>query len=360
MLSPLAATIVGEVGDKALNVVKALTQKEKSLLDFIRVGQVTPMVIVDSDIRHNPTTKDILHVLSTLFTAYYMQALVYEDLIDDVRITQRLEKFNPAQSKPLFKSIGLESLGGYGLGPTTKAGLEAYDKGRTGGGSDVFTKENTAELYEDRSLAVGKTITIKLHDRAGNPRPTPVTIRLVPMTMDSSALLSAYSLGSRWNTESERKHRVNQGELHWFWDYWLKRDLIREHQRALVNDKSGVYAALSDRRSSKLVSAIVNGEQSVAAAAAMSIVSAKTAKELERRLGGKLSNYKTREQLFESTGLMLMVVFDPNFEQMTFYYSGTPDASQLSVSEVKSSGKKQDVNVMELINTFMNKGAPSF
>lgn len=357
MLAPLAATIAGEVGEKALNVVKALTQKEKSLLDFIRVGQVTPMVIIDSDIRHNPTTKDILHVLSTLFTAYYMQALAYEDLIDDVRITQRLEKFNPAQSKPVFKGFGVESLGGYGLGGS-KPGLEAYDKDR--GAESVFTKENTTELYEDRSLAVGKTIIIKLHDRAGNARPTPVTIRMVPMTMDSSAMLAAYSLGSRWNTEAERKHRVNQGELHWLWDYWLKRDLIEEHRQALLKDKSGVYAALSSRRSSKLMSAIVNGEQSLAAAAAMCVMSAKTAKELERRLGGKLSNYKTREQLFESTGLMLLVVFDPNFDQMTFYYGGTPDASQLSTNEVKASGKKQDVNVMELINTFMNKGAPSF
>lgn len=358
MLSPLAATVIGEVGEKALNVVKALTQKEKSLLDFIRVGQVTPMVIIDSDIRHNPTTKDILHVLSTLFTAYYMQALAYEDLIDDVRITQRLDKFNPNQSKPVFKNFGVESLGGYGLGGGAKTGLEAYDKDR--GAESVFTKENTSELYEDRGLAVGKTITIKLHDRAGNPRPVPVTIRMVPMTMDSSAMLSAYSLGSRWNTDSERRHRVNQGELHWLWDYWLKRDLIREHQQALLKDKSGVYAAMSDRRSSKLMSAIINGEESLAAAAAMCIMSSKTAKELERRLGGKLSSYKTREQLFQTTGLMLLVVFDPNFDQMTFYYTGTPDVSQLSTNEVKASGKKQDVNVMELINTFMNKGAPSF
>lgn len=360
MLAPLAANLIGEVGDKALNAVKVLTQKEKSLLDFIRVGQVTPMVIIDSDIRHNPTTKDILHVLSTLYTAYYMQALAYEDLLDDVRVTQRLEKFNPAQSKPMFKSFGMESNGGYGLGGVSNTGLEAYDKSAAPKGESVYTKENTTELYEDRSLAIGKTITIKLHDRAGNPRPIPVTIRLVPMTMDSGSLLAAYSLGSRWNTEEERKHRVNEGELHWLWDGWFKRDMIEEHRRALLSDKSGVYAALSDRRSKKMISAIVNGEQSLALAAAMTVMSARTAKELERRLGGKLNSFKIREQLFETTGMMLLVVFDPNFDQMTFYYAGTQDASQLSVSEVKSNGKKQDVNVMELINTFMNKGAPSF
>jgi hypothetical protein len=360
----LAPNAVGAVAGAAATIAtraaRVLTGREKSLLDFARVGQVAPMVIIDSDIRYNPLTKDILHVLSTLFTAYYMQALTYEDLIGDVTITKRLEKFNPGQAKPFFSSFSFESNSGYGL---PGFGMEAaYDKSADSKskGSDVMSKDNINEMYEDRSLAIGKQLSVKLSDDKGGQRSVPVTIRLVPMVMDSMPLLAAFSIGSRWNSQSERKHRVNMGELRYLADYWLKLDVIEEHRQALLKDKSGVYAALSGRRSSKMLAAIASGDEPLASAAAMAVISAKTTKELERRLGGKLSSEKIRNAMFAELGLMILVVFDPTYEQMTFYYRDTPDATHLTANEVKSNGKKQDVNVMELINTFMNKGAPTF
>lgn len=359
MLDPLVSTAVGVATNVAKRAFGALTGREKSLLDFTRVGQVTPMVIVDSDIRFNPLTKDILHCLSTMFTGYYMQALAYEDLIDDVKITDRLDKFNPSASKPFFKSFSFESNGGFGLPATTVASMEAYDKG-TPGRSEVVSKDNINEMFEDRSLAVGKMITVKLHDRAGQQRPVPVTIRLIPMIMDTQPLLTAYSIGSRWNTQTERKFRMETGELSKVADYLFKADMIEEHRQALLKDKSGVYGALAQRRTDKLLGQIADGKESMAAAAAMTIISAKTAKELERRLGGKLSNYKVRERLFDEHAMMILVVYDPGYDQAVFYFRGSPDASELSANEIKVSSKKQDVNMMELINTFMNKGAPSF
>lgn len=348
------------VGGVAKRAVEVLTSEEKSLLDFTRVGQVTPLVIVDSDVRYQPATKDILHVLATLFTGWYMQALAYEDLLGDVKITERLDRFNPNVNKSFFKAFSFESHTGMGLPPTTQASLEAYNTATPAKAPEVVSKDALNEMTEDRSLAVGKTITLKLHDRLGQPRPVPVTIRLIVMAMDSLSMLAAYSIGSRWNTTAERKHRVNMGELRWLADYWFKFDMIEEHKQALLKDKSGVYANLANRRTDKLLNAIATGDKSLVSASAMCVISAKTAKELERRLGGKLSTYAIRQQLFQQTGLMILVVYDPFAEQTIFYYRDTVDASQLTVNEIKATSKRQDIDVMSLVNTFMAKGAPSF
>ncbi len=368
-LAPAAIGSVGAAADLAgrfaQRAKRVLTGREKSLIDFARAGQITPMVIIDSDIRYNPLTKDILHVLSTLFTAYYMQALAYENLIGDVTIAKRLEKFNPGSAGSTTRTLSFESHGGYGLPGMQGTGFEAaYDNGKSdskdGKKVEILTKDNMNELHEDRSLAIGKILSIKMADAQGGTQTVPVTVRLQPMVMDSGPLINAYAMGSRWNSQSERKHRVNMGMLRYIEDYWFKMDMIKQHRDALLADKSGTYAVLSDRRTKKLLDGLISGKDSAASAAAMSVISAKTAKELERQLGGKLSNYNSRAKLFNELSLMILVVFDPTYEQMTFYYRDTVEETRLTAAEIKSNSKKQDVNVMEIISTFMNKGAPTF
>lgn len=345
--SSAAVTAVGRA-------VSAITEREKSLIEFSRKREIMPAIIIDNDIRHLPVIKDACHVLVSLFTAYYLQAVAGEDMLGDVTVNQRLDKFNPGRSSLPQGIVTIESR----LPVYNGISCEAYNNGGQGG-QKGSPRDNFKELREDGNLAVGKVYTVDLHDTKGNLRKVPITVRSVPLSMDSDAIVAAFSEGSRWNTPTERYHRMRSGDISFFGDWLLKLDRIQEHQRMLAKDTSGVYKMLSRRRSLNIINQIINGDASMATASAMMIMAAATGDELGRRLGGPLSNFAIRKQLFDVTGLMVLVTYDPKWNKFKFYYRDTVEVGDYMADEIKSASKKTDVNVAEMVNTFMSRGVPN-
>lgn len=346
------SSIVSAVGNGLREILGNQMGQQRSLVDIARAGQVAPYCIIESDLRFNPNTKDLLHVLTTLFAGIYLMAQQYEDNLGDVKIIQRLDKFNPAR-KPMLSSESLDSTFEQ-FGMIT---MEAYDKSNRKAPDPLTTpinnSDNSEAFTEDRNLAVGKVVQVEMHDKSGNLRKVNISIGLHPLVMDSESLLYAFSRGSRSNSSEERFLRAWHGDISWIADWLFKRDLIHEHRKALFNDKSGVVSAMSRRNTSNLMAAITSGEPSLAAASSILVVSATTAELLERRLMGRLSLPETRDTFFAQTGLMILVVYDPKWERYTFYLRDQNEGIKLAHSEIKSKSKKSSEDLGPLLEQLL-------
>jgi hypothetical protein len=112
-------------------------------------------------------------------------------------------------------------------------------------------------------------------------------------------------------------------------------DIIKQHRRALIKDKSGFFQDTLKRRRENRLSAIASGSASVADASSMVVLTARTAKEIESRLGGKLSNMKVRQQLFDETVIMLMVVINDDGKRIKLIYSNSDIESDMSKEHIR-------------------------
>lgn len=339
--------LVDKTADHIGAVLKTLGGKERSLLDYAKKGRIEPHVIIDSTIRFNPNMKDLLQTLTTMFAGVYFQAIKFAGLLDNVTIMRRLDQFNPSRS---FTTESIDSsFQGFGL-----LSLEAYNDGSKGDKPerpvlDVDGKDGAAELTADASLAVGKMLNLKLSDGST----VPVTIGLVPLIMEPEGITYLLSRGSRYNSGFERFWRAWYGDINWISDWMFKMDLVKEFKRAIDTDKSGVINRIENRRTNNLIAALVSGKESIASASAMLVVSANTMVQIEKRLGGKLSSDDTRNTMFEMTGLMILVVYDPKWERFTFWLRDQPEPRTFQLSEIKAGGKKNNGDITALVEALM-------
>lgn len=130
-------------------------------------------------------------------------------------------------------------------------------------------------------------------------------------------------------------------------DMMFATDLIDAHREALVKDKSGNYAEIIRRKNKNKLSGLIGMNPSVATASNIMIISKETADQIEGGIGGKLADYKIRQRVFKDTYLILMVIVDQRWEQVTIYHRGIQLPTQLSFRDLKSNGQGNlDVNDM--------------
>lgn len=341
--------LVDATAERVGMVLKTLGGKERSLLDYAKKGRIEPHVIIDATIRYNPNMKDLLQTMTTLFSGIYLQAIKFAGLVDNVSIMRRLDQFNPA------RSIAMESIDtsfqNFGL-----LSLEAYNDGSKGKGDgksrpelDVDGTGVAGEVSLDLGLAVGKVLSLKLSDGST----VPVTVGLLPVIMQPEGIEYLLARGSRYNSGFERFWRAWYGDINWISDWALKMDLTRDFKRAINSDKSGVIERMENRRTNNLIAALVSGKESIATASAMMVVSANTMVQVERKLGGKLSSDDVRDTMFEMTGLMMLVVYDPKWERFTFWLRDQPEARTYQLSEIKAGGKKSNGDITALVEALM-------
>ena len=158
----------------------------------------------------------------------------------------------------------------------------------------------------------------------------------------------------------ERWYQWRSGQIEFFRDLVLCQDLIDEHKKNLMKDKEGYYDAILRRRANNAASSILSQNASVATASNIVVVSADTITKLELSINGSIKNFKVRQKIFETTYLMLMAVVDKQWERVTFYHRGIPDATTVRLADMKIANKNTGPNVLDILNAFKAGSAPAF
>ncbi len=313
-----------------------------SVIDLAKPAQVQPVVILDAACVNLEMIGDVLNTVHSIFASYYLQAFqLMGTSIDGITVGAKLAQFNPSM-------LSFESYQ-YKL-PTTHTNLS------------LESKKETNE-FRDNNLAIGKIykVTIKVDAKEVD---IPVAIRLMPTIVSSAYIADIATFKNSTDMSlSERWHAVKSGRLSFIKDFILCNDLIDKHRNKLIKDGDNVYSTMLakelDQASNNVKQLLLTGNSTpkYGVISNIAIIDIDTAAAMENKIHGKLKNPKTREMIFDNTNLMMLVVIDPEWERMTFYYRNMIESSNVSTKDLKQVNKQD--NAFDILKSFLSGSAPS-
>lgn len=331
-----------------------------SLIDITKVARVEPICLVDADVLNIDYLPDVMQSLQSIFSGYYLQAISLTSKIGNVSLASKLAPLNPNRSIfESFKSDFRLSVESYKHRlPTTKNNLAMAMEAKEV--EEGASKEANKTMLEMSNLSIGKLYDVTIVDGAQNAK-IKVAIRLMASSIPSSVMTSLLSFKDQFDMDmKERYHAWRAGRLSFIKDLVLCRDLIDKHRSALIKDKSNVYAQIVNRENNNFKSGLFNKNPSLATASNLAVVSSDTIAMVEQKIGGKMSNFKTRQQIFDNTNLMIMAVVDKAWERVTWYHRGIQESTTTSIRDIRVSNKGSGGSeVMDIMKAFMAGSSPS-
>lgn len=390
---------------------KVMASTPQSLAAFTKSARIAPYVLIEEPLRQQPYISDILHAATSIYAGYYLTAVSLLGDVSGVSVLEKLDRINP--NRPMdalgrsgkrlmsmttedFK-LGLPFKGrphvkgswGYSqeshrfmpepllameakvtettvevtVGETTNADGSTTTKTTTRQPEDVINspglnRDTLLAAKEASSLAVGKLLEVRMVID-GQQLTVPTMVTLFPNTSDSESFAHILSLHEQAHSVRERWHDWRSGNISFWSDFVMMRDIIKKHRRVLVKDKSGYYAAVSRQSRNHRVASILD-TPSLAEASNILVFTNTCARRAEAVIGGKLSDFGVREAVFEKTQAMIMFVVDRDREMVKIYHSGIEMANELSVRELKVANKNTGPDVAEILKAYQLGNAPSF
>lgn len=348
--------VITEVRDNFTNYYTT-----KSLPEATKLTRVEPLTIVSRDLLNTDYLKDVNQALLSLFAAYYLQAVSVLSTINDVEVIRVLDSLNPDRDETGFLfgekasteahvSTSLENYK-YEL-PTSKSVALELDK------SDKEQLNNVTNLSVGKMLDVNMQYKKDTADKEQIKITVPVSVRLMVSLLPTASITHILAFKTEDTSLVERFHAWRSGRISFIKDLIFCQDLIDEYKKAIIKDETDTMEEIMRRVNNSKKFGLLTKNPSLVSASNLFVVSEVVAKEIESKLGGRLSNFKVREKAFDNTYAMIIAVVDREWDRVTFYTRGIKSSTDLSVKEIQNSGKGKGADIGDILKSFqMGMGA---
>lgn len=379
IVSGLASAYLGAGFDKekASSAANAITEfSASSLVEFSGVARVEPITAIDSALIPYDFTTDVLKMLNSVFVGYYLTAGAMATNVGRVKTTQLLDKLNPSRSAAF--NVANSILLNPSLEDNTNNTVNDSDLSEIIDASNtvmsipkklpVYSEESNAgfsgmragaDLTTVANLSVGQMVTLSVSD-GENSRDIPITVRLIAYPTPSKTMERILKWSEKDNSLKSRVSAWRAGELSFWRDLVFMRDIFAERLKALKQDKSGLFEAMTGRVAKNMVAGMMSMTPSLGTVSSIAVVSEDTIRNVEREIYGKVSDFKTRQRIMNATGIMLLAVVDPVHEFVTLYTYSIALPSEFSIKQIKSATKGSGPDISELIKLIQAGTPPSF
>lgn len=358
-----------------------------SLADLSKLAEVEAITVIDNSLTVYDSTTDVLKYLNSLLAGWYLSSAAILTDTGRIKTVQLLERLNPAKS-PSFAvansilSAGVASMASSEIEvgtdvkplsflPTTSTSLEAATNLPSTGSAKVsgdkdterttkFGASNAADLTTVQNLSVGQRVTLSISDGKAS-KDISVGIRLITVPVQYNLLKTIMGWSEKDNRLKSRISAWRAGELSFWRDLVLMRDIFTERRRILMNDKSDLLTSMLGRQRNSMIHSVMTLTPSVGTMSSMMVISSDSVRQIEREvLNGRLSNFATRQRVMAATGLMVLAVVDPMSELVTVYVHTQALPSEFSIKQMKSASKGGSSDLGEIIKLMNQNQMPNF
>lgn len=376
-----------------------------SLADITKIARVEPITLISSNLTGVKELYTVLHGVLNIYTAYYWQAVsILSTQIYDSRILKILDKTNPDRDLKTFLTSGQLAFENYGRGIRTlslenckyrlpmlksdkKLSLESMKLNDFGYSDDPDSEDNSnkatltsavskIDSFDKLGMTVGKIIEItfsnggaskdKGHhkdkdDKHEQGRSTvPVVVKLDTMVMNGDVITGITTANADEITYGSRFRDAIHGRIGFIKDFILCSDLIKAQKKTMIKDTNGFYSELLKRVNNSKIYSALSGNISMAGISAIYVISEQDENEIQRKIGGRLTNKTTRDIVFDNTSAMMLVVIDKEWERVSIYIRDIDGFSQNSFDSFKPMSDKNNNNIMDLMKAFSMNNPASF
>ena len=238
------------------------------------------------------------------------------------------------------------------LGASASAGLQLRNEASDNEG-----------LHDTVNMAVGRLYDVNFNtkDVAGvaTTNKLRVAIRVMPLVATNSTIMAVMGQGTVDATWSERIRGVLSGRLHAIRDGILCQDLIDERMKSAIQDDMDVGLKIHQRVSTNRKFGVLTNNPSLATASNIVVIPEEVASQLEYK-AGKLSDFKSRQKIFDAGYAMIIVVVNRANARMTFYVRGQADFAVLNRKDIEGYAKGKGPDVMEMLRSMQTASFSSF
>lgn len=356
-----------------------------TLADVSKIARVEPITLISSDLAGNKDLYNILSGILNIYAAYYLQAVhILAAELSDVRILKILDKTNPDRDLKTLLTSGYTAYESRAPEPANirTLSLEHCEfklpmlKSELANVAleDIYNEDDDATLggsirkldtFEKLGSAVGKVVEVKFNVRNnGATRPDevciPVSIKLDTMVMPADVLTSIATSNTDEIVLGSRFKDAISGRIGFIKDFILCSDLIKTQKKAMIKDPTNYYSALLKRVNNSRLYSVLSGNISLAGISSILVVSEQVEQEIQKKIGGKLTNLKTREIVFNNTSAMVIAVVDSEWSRVSIYIRDMDTFSQASFDSFKPPSKSDATQITDMLKAFSVNSAPSF
>lgn len=378
----------------AIVTYKGTVGEPVSIADVSKIARVEPITLVSSDLAGIKDLYHVMHGILNIYAAYYLQAvsILSAELID-IRILKILDKTNPDRDLKTFLAAGYHALEEAGVQidgnfrenlrtmslEDCQFGLPMLKSDKENGlniASESFINENDThalstsisklETFEKVGYAVGKVLNVNFKlDSLENDRENarevsmPVVIRLDTMILPNDIIRSLTTANAEEITIGSRFKDALAGRISFIKDFILASDLIKSQKKSMIKDPTGYYSNMLKRINNSRIYSALSGNISLAGVSSVMIISEEDEAEIQRKIGGKLTNKSTREMVFNNTSMMMIVVISQSWERVSIYVRDIDGFSQNSFNDFRQMNDN-DSSISDVLKAFQLNQAPSF
>ncbi len=356
-----------------------------SLADISKVARIEPITLVSSSVTNVKELDTILHGVLNIYTAYYLQAVhILSAQLKDVRILKILDKTNPDRDlKTVLATghLGTESYNAPYNAPFTHLinsktlSLEGYQyklpatlsqESLRDDAPDGVDSSKRIESFDKLGSAIGKVVNVSFcvnrkDGEEGSTVNIPVVVKLDTMILPSDVMTMIVASSQEDISFSSRFKDALAGRIGFVKDFILCSDLIKAQKKTLLKDPTGYYAQVLARLSNSKMYSILTGNVSLAGISSVYVISDEEESQIQRKIGGKLTNASTRRIVFDNTSAMMIVVISKEWERVSIYIRDVDGFTQSSFSSFKDqASNKSGDQIADILKAFSISSAPSF
>lgn len=363
--------------DTLRDTLKVLSQtSDGSLVGATQSARVEPTTLIDADILNADVTPHLLQTLTSIFAGYYLRAFAMTSTVGDISVASRLDPLsthrNPLNSfmvslenyeerLPFADNSNVIDLPEDAVRIIEEQArqaiaLEARAPSDPKNGTSI---SKDAGITDVSNMAVGKIVNVTIECNS-NKATIPIAIRLSCISMTSMALTHIMTSGGKDVSFGERwaMYRHNGISLR---DLVFAQDLIDEHKKNMLEDKSGVYLAMMQKRTDNALASIVSGGKNISINNSSNIVilSEETLAEITSRLGIDFTNFNARQKVFEGGYYMLIAVVSKRWGRVRIYTRGIKEHTDVSNAQLVSSAKGTGPDIGDILSAFRAGSSPN-
>ena len=376
LLDTIEGLVKGAIGRKAIKTIRG--NDGSSLVGLSQPTRVEPVTLVDSRLESVSYLGDILSCLNNQFAGYYLMGASALANIEKINVIRTLDSLNPKRDAwhhlvnvwNNHASLQVQTDGT----PSTESfakNLPAYNLklpvAKTNVGNTLTMESSVGEIdklvRESPNLCVGRMLEIKFSSGAGENKTeftVPVNVKLLTTIVNNSIMRDLIVSGLEDNSARGRWEKFKLGEISFWTDLVLCRDLIKQHKRLLASDKDGVISEIYARERGNAATELVSNTSSFAMISNILVIDESTRKEVEYRYGKSLNDFNAREALIEKSNFMIICIVDRDNDKITFYSHTIKAPQVLDVRELKAKGSKNGPDIAEILKAYQAGSSPSF
>lgn len=215
-----------------------------------------------------------------------------------------------------------------------------------------FSTRVNNDLATVQNLSMGQMITLNVGDGKASKEIT-ISVRVVAIPTEQRLLNTILSWSQKDLRLKSRLRGWRTGELRFWRDVVVMRDVFTERQRILMNDKSDLLVSMLGRSRDSMINSVLTATPSVGTVSTVMVISSDTLRQIERtELDGRIDNYRFRQQIFNTTGIMILAVVDPLSELVTVYIHTKTQRREFSIGQLKAAGKNSTTELTEILKLF--------